>query len=653
MNHGIDNRQRAFLRNFPDALAYHYLPPGSEESAESYVFAEVNSTFEDLVGIRKDNMIGKKITEVLPVISALDFDWLETYEKVSRKGTEVRFEYYSKPLERWYKITASADGEGGFFTVFRDITEYKEKEDALELQFELERLFSEVSSYFVSLPARELSEGINHALKMIGEFFKLDCALIYCFLDDHQSMKLINHWFKEEPGQAVKDLSRIKCESVPWWVSKTNEKEHLCVLDIQKLPPEAETEKEIFRALNLKSVVLMPVICDSRICGSFLLGSKESWQHWNAEHESCLSSISELVSCAISRHRAFSEIYYKSYHDHLTGLYNRSYLEKELERNENSNRLPVTIIKADINSLKLVNDAYGHRTGDKLLKKVAWILQKTCREEDIIARWGGDEFVVILPQTTKEAAQVLYERIKNSCMEAFMKDVPVSIAIGLATKETREKKLHETLEEAESDMYKQKLAESRSTRSAILNSLLTTLGAKSYETEVHFRQMRSLARYIGKKIKLHDSELDRLNLLVTLHDIGKINIPEEVLTKEKPLTLEEWKMIEKHPETGYRIARSTGDFALVAVDILGHHERWDGSGYPQGLKGGKIPLLSRITSIVDAYEVMSRGRPYKRALSQEEIVAEFTKCAGKQFDPQLVEILFNVLQENGFVELSG
>ena len=177
----------------------------------------------------------------------------------------------------------------------------------------------------------------------------------------------------------------------------------------------------------------------------------------------------------------------------------------------------------------------------------------------------------------------------------------------------------------------------------MLGALLKTLAAKSYETETHTRNMQEVAVKIGRKLGLPDSEINRLILLIILHDIGKINIPEEILTREGPLTEKEWEIMKKHPESGHRIAMATEEFAHVAEDILSHHERYDGLGYPRKLKGDEIPLLARITAVADAFEVMSNGRPYKNQMTREEIIAEFKICSGKHFDPELVGILLNLL----------
>ena len=345
------------------------------------------------------------------------------------------------------------------------------------------------------------------------------------------------------------------------------------------------------------------------------------------------------------RRQAEDKIRYLSFHDSLTGLYNRAYLEQEMQRLDTKRQLPISVILADLNGLKLVNDTYGHSVGDEMLVSAAEILKKSCRKEDIIARWSGDEFVIFLPQTTLIEAQDVCKRIVNQCSVTNVKTVPLSMALGVANKKSLEKNLTDVLKEAEDNMYKNKLAESRSTKSAVLNALLKTLEEKSYETEEHAHRMKEIALKIGKRIGLPETELDRLTLLVYLHDIGKIVVPEEILIKKEKLSEKDWEQIKKHPESGYRIARSMEELAHIAEDILCHHEHWDGSGYPQGLKGKQIPLLARIAAIVDAYEVMANGRPYKGPLSHGGVIAELKRCAGTQFDPELVDICLSIIEK--------
>jgi diguanylate cyclase (GGDEF)-like protein len=365
---------------------------------------------------------------------------------------------------------------------------------------------------------------------------------------------------------------------------------------------------------------------------------------WTENHILLLTVVADLIQNAYTRSQTEAKVRHQSFHDGLTGLYNRIYLEKEMERLDTERQLPIGIIMADLNGLKLLNDTFGHEVGDEMLRQTAETLINACRKEDIIARWGGDEFVIFLPQTTEEDAKSILRRIDEQSKEIFIKDIPLSLAVGSAIKNNKNEILTEILKQSEENMYKHKLEKSQQMKSNVLNVMLKKIETKSFETEAHFSVMQKTARKIGVKIGLDTSELGDLETLISLHDIGEITISKEILTKKDSLSKEEWEIIKKHPGTGFRIARATEGGAKVAEGILSHHEYWDGSGYPQGLKGNEIPLLARITAIADAYEVMSTGRVYKKALSMNAVIAELRSCAGSQFDPELIEIFLQILE---------
>ena len=351
-----------------------------------------------------------------------------------------------------------------------------------------------------------------------------------------------------------------------------------------------------------------------------------------------LPSILAVLTDITERKQREEEIKHLSFYDKLTGLYNRAALEDNLKRLDTNRQLPISIIMADINGLKLVNDAYGHKTGDKLLIHTAEIFRRTCRKEDLIARWGGDEFIIMLPQTGRTDAEKLAQRIKRECRKYYVKSVPVKIALGIATKTEADKSTQLLLKEAEDEMYKNKLMESSSVRKDLISTLLATLKEKSEETEEHAKRLSELSYKFQKPLNLSDADMDKLALLAAMHDIGKIIIPEEILKKPDKLSAEEWDKVKKHSEVGFHIASSSEALAHISQEILHHHERWDGKGYPLGKKGGKIPKLSRIVAIVDAYDVMTSGRPYKPAISKEEALGEIKAKAGTQFDPKYARI---------------
>jgi diguanylate cyclase (GGDEF)-like protein/PAS domain S-box-containing protein len=356
---------------------------------------------------------------------------------------------------------------------------------------------------------------------------------------------------------------------------------------------------------------------------------------------SCIGIVA--VSRDITRHKRYEEqLKYLSFHDQVTGLYNRRFLEEEIKRLDTPRQLPISVIMCDLDGLKLVNDVFGHQEGDRLLIKAAEIIRESCRREDLIARWGGDEFLILLPKTDIKTAEEITRRIKEKCNSQKGGPIQVSIALGYATKSRAEENIWQVMKEAEDWMYRNKLLHAKSYRNAVISSLKTTLLEKSIETEEHAERLKEMCRKIGESMGLKPQQLDELELLAILHDIGKVAIKESILTKSGPLTEEEWVEMRKHPETGYRIARTMPELAPIAEYILSHHERWDGKGYPQGLKGKEIPLLSRILAVADAFDAMTNDRPYRKAMSREEAIAEIKRNAGTQFDPEVVRAFIQI-----------
>ena len=338
-------------------------------------------------------------------------------------------------------------------------------------------------------------------------------------------------------------------------------------------------------------------------------------------------------------------IRYLSFHDKLTGLYNRAYFEEELMRLDSGRHLPLGFIIGDVNGLKLINDSFGHLEGDKLLINIGNLLKNTCRKDDIVARWGGDEFAILLPQTSEELVLNVANRIYEKCLKFEKKRIPLSISLGYNIKNENSQDMQKIIIEAEDRMYKRKMLESQSVSSSILTSLKSTLWEKSHETEEHALRMHAMALKLGHALNLPSNQLDDLALFATLHDIGKIGISDKILLKIGILNDEEWKIMKKHPEIGFRISQSTPQLICISEYILTHHESWNGTGYPKGLKGDEIPLLSRIITLIDAYDVMMHDRPYKKAVQKDEAIKEIIKCSGIQFDPGLVGVFLNILKE--------
>ena len=338
-----------------------------------------------------------------------------------------------------------------------------------------------------------------------------------------------------------------------------------------------------------------------------------------------------------------ASILYLSYNDALTGLYNRRMYSEKLNELKDLKFNPVSIILCDINGLKIMNDAFGHNAGDELLIEVSMMLKQTFSDKGYVCRIGGDEFMVLMPNTPLNSAQYYLEKMKRMLETKYLHGMSVSVSFGVSARQ-QDEDLEEVIRIVEEQMYKNKLFEVTSHRSESIKTILNTLHEKNPREERHSKRVSEICIEIGKKLNMKSEDLQLLKAISNLHDIGKIAIDEAILNKPGKLTDAEWEVIKRHPEIGYRIISTSPEYAEIAYDILSHHEKWDGSGYPRGIAGENIPIRARIISIADAYDAMISERPYRKPLSHEEAIAEIKKHTGKQFDPNLVKVFLSLYE---------
>jgi diguanylate cyclase (GGDEF)-like protein len=327
--------------------------------------------------------------------------------------------------------------------------------------------------------------------------------------------------------------------------------------------------------------------------------------------------------------------------DGLTNLYNRRFLEEELKRLDTERNLPLTVVMGDVNGLKLTNDAFGHRAGDSILRKTAKILKTWCRASDIVVRMGGDEFAIILPNTTYDQATAIVQRIREAIASEKVDWLIFSVSFGWATKQEPGEDLQAVMRKAEEDMYQQKLEDSIGVKNRTRDAILRALDEKNERERQHANRVSQLCALTGMALGLNNKDIEELRTLGLLHDIGKIALDNEILDKPGRLNDAERREVRRHVETGYRIMSSLNEFAPLANNILTHHERWDGQGYPQGLKGESIPLAARILTVAEAYDVLTTDKPYRQALGKEAALEEIRKNAGTQFDPDIARIFID------------
>jgi len=353
----------------------------------------------------------------------------------------------------------------------------------------------------------------------------------------------------------------------------------------------------------------------------------------------------EIVAVDVSEKKVDEQkIRFLSYHDKLTNVYNRAYFDEVIEGLDRRSCYPFSIIVGDMNGLKVLNDHYGHKKGDKLLQDMAEICVKSCRENDVVCRIGGDEFAIVCPNANEKGAIAICDRIRELCLETEVDLIGnPSIALGYSTKLDKDTTIDEVFKQADNNMYRNKMTYSKSTTGMFLNSLQTMLEQCNFEDNEHSESVVSYAIILGKELNLASSLMDDLRIVAKLHDIGKIGVPNHILNKPSSLSDDEYELVKGHAYFGYSILKAAPTTINVADYILHHHEWYDGHGYPDGIKGEKIPVLSRIISIVDAYVVMTHDAPYRKAMKKEAAKEELRTCAGTQFDPDLVMTFLRLL----------
>lgn len=334
---------------------------------------------------------------------------------------------------------------------------------------------------------------------------------------------------------------------------------------------------------------------------------------------------------------------YLSYRDLPTGLYNRTYFEEKISELTSEKDFQIGVIIGDLNALKIVNDVFGHLEGDKLIKTIAEILTNVCGNRGYVFRWGGDEFITLLINSSEKDCESYIEDVNNLCKEFSKGKQNISISQGYSILNSNNSDIDNVLIEADKMLYNNKNFNKKNVSRITIERIMNVLDEKNLESKEHLNLVLHTAMEIGSSMKLDYKELEKLRLLAWLHDIGKSPLDEDVLLKKGTLSQDEYKVAKDHVKIGYKIATTLPEINHIAKEILYHHERWDGKGYPEGLKGEEIPLLSRIINVADAYSVMINGTIYKDKMDKKSAILELKRNSGTQFDPSIVNVLLEVI----------
>lgn len=636
------NFYKSIMDQSPLGYAYHKIICDEKGIPCDYEFIEVNNAFGKLIGLKPSDIIGKKATDVFPKLNEEDFGYIKIYGYIALNGGNKEIEGYSQLLNCWYRIKIYSNKKGYFITYVSDISK------------EMIQLLALKKVVILSEELLQLSSGEIDFQRITDNLLDISKA-------KYVALNMYNDKcdkFTTKALAGIKD-SIIIANTILGFKIKGSEWDHDPVRDkkisnniLTRFPSLSEFSGKIISQKIIKfieklfcigEVVLVRIIKGDKTLGDFTLFMPKGKI---LENENIVEIYTREVGMIITRKKIEEEIVYLSYHDQLTGLYNRRFFEEELNRVNEENKLPLSIIMVDVNGLKLMNDVFGHEKGDELLKRSAEIIQIGCRKSDIVTRYGGDEFVIILKETTKEESKEIIKSIKALISKEYINGVRISLSLGYYTKSVASQDIKKILKNAEDDMYKNKALESKINRGNEINVLLNIIGEKDPSEDKHSKIVSKLCNDIGNAINLSELDVNKIRTAGLLHDIGKVALAKDILNKKDELTEANIEEIMRHSEIGYRILNIVGGMSEVAEYILYHHERWDGKGYPKGLKGKAIPLQSRIISVADAYDTMTSGRSGKSKLSKEEAIKELEKNCGVKFDPELVEVFIKrVLEE--------
>ena len=535
---------------------------------------------------------------------------------------------------------------------------YRHRQDLLDFSRKMSHILNLDDLSQALLPPLTKALGVTHSALLFQDNAAADFLVQYTYPENHDlkgTLRLpVDNPIIEWMDRNGKPLTPSQVESQPEFKGLW------------------QTEKEQLTSANL--AMLQPIKSREKLIGLIAIGQKRRGGIYSTEDLDLIDRISSQAGVIIENAQLYIQATIRANTDELTGLYNHRHFHERIEQEiGRGSRFGITfsLIILDLDLFKVYNDIYGHLAGDQLLRKVGKLIQTSVRTIDLAFRYGGEEFAILLPETRMEDAFRVAERLRKTIeTKSSFREMPVTASLGISTWPTDGIMKEEIIHRADTALYRAKQTgrnrtciasdglklvnnpkdapqtESQSKPLSIIYALAATVDAKDHYTYGHSRKVSEYAVSIAEALNLSPETVHTIRAAGLLHDSGKIGVPDSILTKPGALEQKEWEPIRTHPELGVEILKHVVDLSKCLPAILHHHENWDGTGYPHHLKGEAIPLEARILSVADAYDAITSPRPYRTQLTLNDALNELRRCAGTQFDPDLVPVFCTIMEDS-------
>lgn len=639
---------------FSSASSYKYIIRVTEDK---FRIVGINDTFQENAGITNAMVTGKSPHEVFDRDTADSFckhyqecvnkkKPINYRETISLPGGEKHFITFLTPVIQNDRVEYLF-GESIDSTLYlKEVKKNRDYQEMITGQVSLLQILFSISMGFTKSTYGDFEKQVDLSLAQLGDILRCDLISIFKFYEDEEYARRIKRWKNPEADQKTGPAYDYFDEELASIISNNRSRvkgiNDNSVKDYVKLYRKeglAASEKD-----KLNSVISLPVVYNNEIWGYITYYHINEQKEWNEHEIEALMLFGDIFINTFFRVEAERQLRILSEKDGLTGLDNRVSMKRNLELFASADYLPFGFVFMDVNGLKMTNDCFGHNVGDDLLVTTADLLKEIAADY-YPARMGGDEFALLCPRCNEETIIDMLASIKEKCKNADNLPIPLSISAGYAIRNDIEMPVSQVVEKAEIDMYRHKTLESKAVKDEIMEYFLLKMESEEVFSPDHHQKVISLAGKLGERLQLREIESEKLQKSLQFYDIGYVPICDRANPKARIFSPDQEQPLQNHCETGYYIAMAMPFLQPIAEIILSHHENWDGSGYPQGLKGQEIPFISRIISLVEAYVTMTGSKTGERCLSKKEAMREIEKKSGVLFDPKITKVFLELLRD--------